>query len=154
MGYDSEGIIVNDKDLNYIVKVEKAIAKKYGEETIQNPRANWDDEKEQDYLEQIKILYKKETRQRDKDEKVQKEGFLVSKKLLNKREDRTCPACFQYSFKPIDDVYMNKYDCCHRCYLGFVKDNEERWLNLNERVDLLVFYYTQGENDGNRIRNC
>ena len=50
---------MNDKDLNHIVKVEKAIAKKYGEEDIQNPRANWNDEKEQDYLEQIKILHKK-----------------------------------------------------------------------------------------------
>jgi len=145
---------MNKKDLNYIVKVEKAIAKKYGEEAIQNPRANWNDEKEQDYLEQIKILHKKEMKQRDKEEKVQKDGFLVSKKLLNKREDRTCPACFSYSFKPVDDVYMNKYDCCHRCYRGFVKGNEELWMDLSERVEFLVSYYAQGEDDGNRIRNC
>jgi len=148
-----KSIKMNDKDLNYIVKVEKAIAKKYGEETIQNPRANWNEDKEKDYLEQIKILHKKEIRRRDKDEKIQKDGFLVSKKLLNTKEDRTCPACFQYSFKPIDDVYMNKYDCCHRCYLGFVKGNENRWFNLNERIEFLVSYYTQGENNGNRTRN-
>ena len=29
------------KDLNYIAKLEQAIAKKYGEETIQNPRSTW-----------------------------------------------------------------------------------------------------------------
>ena len=34
------------KDPNYIVKVEKAISKKYGEDTIQNPRGNWNEEKE------------------------------------------------------------------------------------------------------------
>ena len=144
---------MNDKDLNHIVKVEKAIAKKYGEEAIQNPRANWDDDKEADYLEQIKILHKKETRHRIKDEKVQKDGFLVSKKLLSKREDRTCPACFKYSFKPIDDLYMNKYDCCHVCYMSFVRGYEDRWFDLSERVDLLVSYYTRGENNGDRIRN-
>jgi len=145
---------MKNKDLNYIVQVEKAIAKKYGEAAIQNPRSNWNDDKEQDYLEQIKILHKKEIRQRSREEKVQKDGFLVSKKLLNKREDRTCPACFKYSFKPVDDVYMNKYDCCQRCYLGFVKGNEKHWSNLNERIDLLVSYYRQGEKNGNRIRNC
>ena len=57
-----KSIPMNNKDLNYIVKVEKAIAKKYGEEAIQNPRANWNEDKEQDYLEQIKILHKKEIR--------------------------------------------------------------------------------------------
>ena len=30
-----------EKDPNYVVKVEKAIADKYGEEAIQNPKANW-----------------------------------------------------------------------------------------------------------------
>ena len=39
---------MKEKDLNYIAAVEKAIAKKYGSETIQNPKGNWDDEKEND----------------------------------------------------------------------------------------------------------
>ena len=42
------------EDPNYIVKLEQAIAKKYGQETIQNPRGNWDEEKEKDYEGQIK----------------------------------------------------------------------------------------------------
>ena len=33
------------KDLNYIAKVEQAIAKKYGEEAIQNPASFWDEKK-------------------------------------------------------------------------------------------------------------
>ena len=45
---------MKEKDLNYIATVEKAIAKKYGSETIQNPKGNWDDEKEKEYLQQIK----------------------------------------------------------------------------------------------------
>ena len=34
------------KDPNRLIKVEKAILEKYGEEAIQNPKANWDEEKE------------------------------------------------------------------------------------------------------------
>ena len=34
------------KDPDYLVKVEKAIAEKYGDETIQDPRGSWDAEKE------------------------------------------------------------------------------------------------------------
>ena len=41
---------MSEKDPNYTVKVEKAIAKKYGEETIQHPKSNWTDEKEKEYL--------------------------------------------------------------------------------------------------------
>ena len=134
-----------DKDLNYIARVERAIAKKYGNEAIQNPRGNWDEEKEREYLKQIKLVHKKEISRRDKEGKIQKDGFLISKKLLNKREDRTCPACFEYSFKIKDDVYMNRYDCCHRCYIKFVEGKEERWSNLTERVEFLASYYRRGE---------
>ena len=38
------------KDLNYIAKVEKAIAKKYGNIAIQNPASFWDEEKEKKYI--------------------------------------------------------------------------------------------------------
>ena len=133
------------KDLNYIAKLEQAIAKKYGEETIQNPRSTWTQEKEQKYLEEIKEIYKQELQNKTYDEKIEANGFFVSKKLLTNKEDRTCPACFVYSFEQKDDVYMNKYDCCHRCYLKFVEGKEERWLNIDKRVEFLSNYYSRGE---------
>jgi len=43
----------NDPD--YIVKVEQAIAKKYGEEAIQNPKADWDEDKEKSILNRCEI---------------------------------------------------------------------------------------------------
>lgn len=49
---------MSKKDPNYTVKVEKAIAKKYGEETIQHPKSNWTDEKEKEYLAQLKETHK------------------------------------------------------------------------------------------------
>ena len=40
---------MKNKDPNYIVKVEKAIAEKYGEEAIDNPKRHWTDEKEKKF---------------------------------------------------------------------------------------------------------
>ena len=34
------------KDLNKIAKIEKAMSKKFGEESIVNPKSGWDDDKE------------------------------------------------------------------------------------------------------------
>ena len=48
---------MKSKDPNYAIKVEQAIAKKYGEETVQHPKKNWDNEKEKEYLKDLtKIL--------------------------------------------------------------------------------------------------
>ena len=113
------------KDLNKIAKIEKAIAKKYGMETIINPKSFWSDEKEDEYLEQVKQFYKKDTQK----EKVQKDGFLLSKNLITKENKRKCPVCEVLSFKLKDDLYMNKFDCCFNCYIQHVEFNEEKWLS-------------------------
>ena len=49
------------KDLNDIASVEKAISRKYGEETIINPKSTWDEIKEEMYIEQLKEVVKKDT---------------------------------------------------------------------------------------------
>ena len=38
------------QDYDKIAAVEQAIAEKYGTETVQNPRGNWDETKEKEYL--------------------------------------------------------------------------------------------------------
>jgi len=128
-------------DLNTVAKIEQAISKKYGVETIVNPKSGWTKEKELDYVQQIKIQRKKELRQKEHAEKINKDGFFVSKKLLTKDEDRVCPACIEYSFDLKDDLYMNKYDCCWRCYMQFVEGREERWMDIDQRVEFLENFY-------------
>ena len=120
---------MSNKDWDRIATIEQAISKKYGSEAVQNPRGNWTDEKEREYLDQIKRLAKKETHLLEKDEKVEVNGILMPKKLLNKESNRTCPVCGTYSFSVSDDVYMNKYQCCYKCYIQYVEDREERWLS-------------------------
>lgn len=115
------------KDLNRIARLEKAIAKKYGHEAIQNPRSNWSDEKENDYKEQLQKLQKKEILLREKEEKVEVDGILINKKLLTKEQNRICPVCDTFSFSLQDDVYMSKFECCKKCYIRWVEDREERW---------------------------
>ena len=115
------------KDQEYIVKVEKAIAEKYGNETVQHPKSWWNDEKEEDYLIQIKEIYKKDIKKRESKERVEKDGFFVSKKLINRETKRNCPVCDAYSFSRKDDLYMNKFDCCFNCYVQWIEHREERW---------------------------
>jgi hypothetical protein len=134
-------------DLDTVAKIEHAIYKKYGSEAVANPKSRWTKEKELDYLGQIKIQHKKELRRREDTEKINKDGFFVSKKLLTKDEDRVCPACFEYSFDLKDDLYMNKYDCCYKCYMHFVEDREERWMDIDQRVEFLGNFY-KGKDNG------
>jgi len=118
-----------DLDLNDIARYEKAIAKKYGPKAIENPRKYWNDEKEKSYQDQIKKLAEKERSFEEKDDKVEVDGFLISKKLLNKDTTRrTCPVCKTYSFKIRDDVFMNKFECCEKCYVQWIENREDRWL--------------------------
>ena len=135
------------RDSNWVVKIEKAIAEKYGHIAIQNPRSFWNEEKEASYLDQIKQRYKKDNKRRESLEKINKDGFFLSKKLLTRDEDRVCPACFEYSFDLKDDLYMSKYDCCYRCYVHFVVNREERWIDIDQRVEFLGNFY-KGKDNG------
>jgi len=120
---------MKQKDLNKIAKIEKAIAKKFGQETIVNPKSGWTDEKEKEYLAQLKEFYSKQRKKADNNEKVNEEGFLLCKNLISKESRRVCPVCSEYSFNMKDDLYMNKFECCLKCYVQWVEDREERWLN-------------------------
>jgi len=114
--------------LNHIAAVEQAISKKYGEETVQNPKANWDENKEKEYQQQMKEFYQKSQRNEKSQEKVDVNGIKVSKKLLNRDAMRSCPICSSFARRSMDDVCLVKFDCCFKCYLQYVEHREERWL--------------------------
>ena len=111
-----------------IAAVEQAISKKYGEEAIQNPKANWDETKEKEYLEQSKEFYQKSYQKEEQQEKVDINGIKVSKKLLNRESLRYCSVCGSFPKKSLDDVCLTKFECCNKCYLQYVEGREERWL--------------------------
>jgi hypothetical protein len=115
------------KDPNYIAKLEKAITQKYGEETINNPARFWSEDKEKDYIQQSLEERQKFAKLSDTQDKVEEDGFLINKKLLTRDHNRTCPVCVKYSFHPRDDLYMNKFEACFKCYIRYIEGREERW---------------------------
>lgn len=119
---------MKNKDPNYAIKVEQAIAKKYGEETVANPKSHWDDEKEKQYLEDLKRLHYINVDKEDL-EKEEVNGVFIPKKLLKEESNRSCSTCNTYSFKSKDDVYMTKFGCCFKCYVQYVEGREDRWKN-------------------------
>ena len=116
------------KKLDKIAAVEKAIAKKYGEEAIQNPKADWTEEKEKEYLKQMKEFYSSRRQIAATQEKVDVNGIKISKKLLNRESLKNCPVCGSFPKKSMDDVCLVKFECCSKCYIQYVEDREERWL--------------------------
>ena len=115
---------MKEKDLNEIARIEKAIKEKYGDEAIQNPKRNWDEEKEKKYLEDLKAFHERARRIR-KTEEV--EGVLISDRKTLNEIDRSCPVCNSYSFSSRDDLYMTKFECCFECYIQYIEGREERW---------------------------
>jgi len=117
------------EDFNKIAYIEKAITKKFGHEAIVNPKSLWTDEKEKEYLGDLEEFYSRQRKRADDNEKIEEEGFLLSKNLISKESKRVCPVCDEYSFSMRDDLYMNKFECCWKCYIQWVEDREERWLS-------------------------
>tara|TARA_R110000824_G_scaffold276358_1_gene464875 strand:- start:86 stop:490 length:405 start_codon:yes stop_codon:yes gene_type:complete len=115
------------KDPDKIAAIEKAISKKYGKEAIQNPKGNWNEEKEKEFTKQIKKFAEKHQRVERMSEMVEVDGIFISKKLLNRDSNRSCPVCNKYSLSKNSDVYLIKFDCCYECYVQYVEDREERW---------------------------
>jgi hypothetical protein len=119
---------MKNKDLNKIAAFEKAISEKYGPEAIVNPKANWDEEKEQKYLAQMKELYEKQNKNIQFDEKIDLNGVKVAKKLLNRESLKCCSVCGSFPKKSLDDVCLIKYDCCNKCYIQHVDGRVQRWI--------------------------
>ncbi len=114
------------KDLNQIAKIEKAMSEKFGQESVINPKSGWDDQKEKEYLEDLKEFYSEESKQGE--DKINEDGFFITRNLINKEIKRVCPVCDTYSFSGRDDLYMNKFECCRACYIQWVEGGEKKWL--------------------------
>lgn len=116
------------KDPDKLAAIEKAIAEKYGADAIQNPKANWDQNKEKKYIEESREFYQKQYHREQWQEKVDVNGIKISKKLLNRESLKSCPICGSFPKKSMDDVCLIKFECCNTCYIKYVEDREERWL--------------------------
>jgi len=119
---------MNSNDPDYVAALEKAIGKKYGKTAIENPAKHWSPEKEKKYLNDLKDFVKKQERHEQDHDLENVDGILVSRKLLNKEAISNCLQC-KKKLKTLDDeVFLAKFECCHKCYIQYVDGREERWL--------------------------
>ena len=119
--------LMSNKNYNKIAAIETAIKEKYGEEAIVNPKADWDENKEKQYLQQMKKLYARNNKKQEYTEKVDVDGIKISKKLLNRESLKNCPVCCAFPKSTKDDVSLIKFECCSNCYYKYVDGREERW---------------------------
>ena len=75
----------------------------------------------------MKEFYAKTSKNSEWEDKIDVNGIKVSKKLLNKDNNRSCPVCQTYSFDTRNNVYMTKYTCCRSCFINHVEGREDRW---------------------------
>lgn len=118
---------MDKNDPSYIAALEKMLQEKYGESSIMLPQENWTDQKEKEYLDQLKILDDKKE-QETKEEIIEKDGFLIERKLFNKKNNNLCPKCSVYTKYVQDDLYLTKYGVCYRCFLL----NESKYSKRNK----------------------
>ena len=80
-------------------------------------------------IEQVKKFQEKLRKAETSAEKVEHNGFFVSKKLINKESNKACPVCSKYTLNVKDDVCIVKFECCFDCFVKYVDNREERWLS-------------------------
>ena len=85
------------------------------------------EEKEKDYLKQLKDRSALKGTKNKKYITTEDGSVQIRKPNKEKAADRTCPVCKTYSFSQKDDLYMNRFKCCHDCYIDFVIGREQAW---------------------------
>ena len=134
---------------DYIAAVEKAISKKYGENTSRDIRYFWDKDKEKIYKKQLKQLSKKSLEEGRNKKQIEKNGYLLLKKNRKSKLHANCPLCSERTQKIFDDIKIEKYECCQRCFIDFVEDREDRWdSGWRPDKEILILALKRRKNDG------
>lgn len=115
------------KDPNFIAALERAISEKYGEVAIKHPKCEWSEEKEKKYLEELKQQIKVQSELDKEQNQIDLNGILLTKKLISSNINRSCQSCKIYSFNRNDDLFLNKFQTCYKCYIKHIEGREERW---------------------------
>jgi len=121
-------------DYNKLAALEREMAKKFGDEVVKHPAADWDETDEREYEEQVTKLHRKFEGLFVEKSYTNKKGYLISKKLLNEEDAGgfdSCPYCgkYKFHFSVADDINLNRYGCCRDCHIQYVEDREQRWLD-------------------------
>lgn len=117
------------RDLETLQQIEESIRNKFGEEALIDPRSLWNETKEKDFKNQLVEEQEKYLLREKNEEKVEENGFLISKCLLTTKKCEGCQTCGKFFTDASDNIYLLKFECCQQCYILYVEDREERWKN-------------------------
>ena len=117
---------LDNKKLNEIAKLEKAIKKRWGDEAIKTPQSEWDEEKEKEYKEQQKDFAQK-IQSNNSEVLEDQDGFFITKRLLNKESKSKCSTCSAQIKTLKDETCKTKWGTCFKCYVQWIEGREERW---------------------------
>lgn len=115
------------RSLEELQQIEHAIKTKFGDDAIADPKQFWDPTKEEDFKKQLVEVEEKYLLREKNEEKIEKNGFLISKSLLTTRKCEGCQVCGKFFTETTDNIYLLKFECCQNCYILYVEDREERW---------------------------
>ena len=93
------------KDPNTIAAIEKAIAEKYGKDTVQDFRNEWQEDKERQYLNQLKEMRIERDKFSTHKEEVVVGDVKITKRSNSQKQDRSCPVCKHIHF-PEETTYI------------------------------------------------
>ena len=119
--------MTNKYTIETLAKIEKAMEDQYGKESTLDPRSFWNKDKEIDYIQQVRDSIEKDIKQEESSEKIQENGFLLSKRLVTINRDVGCEVCKKYLLDPKDKVYISKFSTCFECFIRYVDGRESRW---------------------------
>lgn len=116
--------------LEILQKIEKEITDKFGVEATLSPKAFWNNEREQEYQKQVDSFLEKEENKRKSEEKIEKDGILVPRRLfIEENIKKGCKFCQKYFLDFRDKIYVNKYNGCYECYINFIEGRETKFSN-------------------------
>ncbi len=102
---------------NQLAALENAIASQYGQKATQNPKTDWNEEKEVQFQKDRKEISSRVQKKKSiKDIKLD-ETTIVSANLMKRESLDTCTKCGAYSHNTRDGYYLYKYHICWSCYL-------------------------------------
>lgn len=97
-------------------KLKTALLQKFGSKIDIHPLEDWNEEKEQTYLQQVSAMLQKENSETI--EKVDDDTVVVTKLLIeNRNKTNNCGICGARTKTTDDDVCFIKHQTCYKCFI-------------------------------------
>lgn len=106
------------RTIHEIGQIEEEVSKKYGEDARELLKDSWDEEKEKNYIDDLKKI---KTYYKNSNSIIKSDGICVAKKLLEKKSQKKCKFCNKLIYSIDDLTYLESYESCFKCYVQHIE---------------------------------